>query len=83
MVGFDGGTEEEKLLNETTSGCKIIGITCETRPDCVTPDSLRFLRRVGCTRVQLGLQHEVVLATARCHQRRVPFAVFARDRRAR
>ncbi|OQR85050.1 elongator complex protein [Achlya hypogyna] len=48
--------DEEKLENETTM-VKIIGITLETRPDCITPDELRRFRRFGCTRVQLGIQH--------------------------
>ncbi|RLN69326.1 hypothetical protein BBJ29_000233 [Phytophthora kernoviae] len=48
--------DEEKLENETAS-VKIIGITLETRPDCITPDELRRFRRYGCTRVQLGIQH--------------------------
>jgi ELP3 family radical SAM enzyme/protein acetyltransferase len=51
-----GTLEEEKLANETAA-VKIIGITLETRPDCITPDELRRLRRYGCTRVQLGIQH--------------------------
>lgn len=55
--------EEEKLENETAQ-VKIIGITLETRPDCITPDELRRFRRYGCTRVQLGIQHtdDAVLA---------------------
>lgn len=48
--------DEEKLENETAA-VKIIGITLETRPDCITPDELRRFRRYGCTRVQLGIQH--------------------------
>lgn len=48
--------EQEKLENESAV-VKIIGITLETRPDCITPDELRRFRRYGCTRVQLGIQH--------------------------
>ena len=47
--------ESEKKINET-SKCKIIGITLETRPDCITPEEIIHFRRVGCTRVQLGIQ---------------------------
>eukprot|EP00908_Phaeocystis_cordata_P000092 Transcript_1010.p1 GENE.Transcript_1010~~Transcript_1010.p1 ORF type:complete len:527 (-),score=146.15 Transcript_1010:832-2412(-) len=47
---------EEQALNETAR-CKIIGLTLETRPDCVDALELRRLRRYGCTRVQLGVQH--------------------------
>lgn len=48
--------DEEKRLNESAA-CKIIGITLETRPDCVNFEELKYLRRFGCTRVQLGIQH--------------------------
>lgn len=50
------GLEEEQRLNEAAA-CKIIGLTLETRPDTITPDEVRRLRRYGCTRVQLGVQH--------------------------
>eukprot|EP01059_Diplonema_ambulator_P012192 TRINITY_DN22419_c0_g1_i2.p1 TRINITY_DN22419_c0_g1~~TRINITY_DN22419_c0_g1_i2.p1 ORF type:complete len:685 (+),score=181.87 TRINITY_DN22419_c0_g1_i2:38-2056(+) len=48
--------EEEQKENENAS-CKIIGLTLETRPDCINEHELRRLRRYGCTRVQLGMQH--------------------------
>lgn len=48
--------DEEKLENEGAA-VKIIGITLETRPDCINADELRRFRRYGCTRVQLGIQH--------------------------
>ncbi|CAI5714662.1 unnamed protein product [Hyaloperonospora brassicae] len=48
--------DEEKLENETAA-VKIIGITLETRPDCINAEELRRFRRYGCTRVQLGIQH--------------------------
>ena len=47
---------EEKRMNEEASA-KIIGVTLETRPDCIDVETLRHFRRVGCTRVQLGVQH--------------------------
>ena len=47
---------EEKLINETAN-CKIIGLTLETRPDEINKESIIELRYLGCTRVQLGLQH--------------------------
>ncbi|KAG5508897.1 hypothetical protein GH5_06109 [Leishmania sp. Ghana 2012 LV757] len=47
---------QEQLLNESAH-CKIIGITLETRPDTINPEMLVELRRFGCTRVQLGVQH--------------------------
>ncbi|KAF4669789.1 hypothetical protein FOZ61_002995 [Perkinsus olseni] len=48
--------EEEQVRNEV-SDCKIIGLTLETRPDYVNPTELRRLRTLGCTRVQIGVQH--------------------------
>ncbi len=47
---------QEKTINSQAK-CRIIGITLETRPDCINPEELRHFRRVGCTRVQLGIQH--------------------------
>ncbi|KAG5481946.1 hypothetical protein LSCM1_05658 [Leishmania martiniquensis] len=47
---------QEQLLNESAH-CKIIGVTLETRPDTINPEMLVELRRLGCTRVQLGVQH--------------------------
>jgi ELP3 family radical SAM enzyme/protein acetyltransferase len=48
--------EEEMLINETTD-VRIIGLTMETRPDHVTADEIELLRRMNCTRVQIGVQH--------------------------
>lgn len=47
---------QEQIINETAL-CKIIGVTLETRPDTINPDMLVQLRKFGCTRVQLGVQH--------------------------
>lgn len=46
----------EKLINESSQH-KIIGITLETRPDCINMEEIRKFRYYGCTRVQLGIQH--------------------------
>jgi ELP3 family radical SAM enzyme/protein acetyltransferase len=46
----------EKTIN-TASSHRVIGLTVETRPDCITSDELRDFRRWGVTRVQLGVQH--------------------------
>ena len=48
--------EAEKYINGYAK-CRVIGLTIETRPDSITPDEIRFLRKIGCTRVQLGIQH--------------------------
>ncbi|KAK2195366.1 bifunctional Elp3-MiaB-NifB/Radical SAM [Babesia duncani] len=47
---------EEQTMNEGAA-CRIIGLTLETRPDRITPHEIEMLRNLGCTRVQLGIQH--------------------------
>ena len=46
----------EKSLN-TNSQHRVIGVTVETRPDCITAEELQHFRRWGVTRVQIGIQH--------------------------
>uniref|UniRef100_A0A0G4F1H4 tRNA carboxymethyluridine synthase n=1 Tax=Chromera velia CCMP2878 TaxID=1169474 RepID=A0A0G4F1H4_9ALVE len=48
--------EEEQKRNELAKA-RIVGLTVETRPDFINRFELRLLRRYGCTRVQLGVQH--------------------------
>jgi ELP3 family radical SAM enzyme/protein acetyltransferase len=48
--------EAEQRINESAR-TKIIGLTLETRPDCINLVELRRFRRYGCTRVQIGVQH--------------------------
>ncbi|KKQ28216.1 MAG: Histone acetyltransferase Elp3-like protein [Candidatus Magasanikbacteria bacterium GW2011_GWC2_37_14] len=45
----------EQRKNETSKH-RIIGLTLETRPDCVTPTTIVHMREQGCTRIELGLQ---------------------------
>ncbi|MBN1585034.1 tRNA uridine(34) 5-carboxymethylaminomethyl modification radical SAM/GNAT enzyme Elp3 [Candidatus Uhrbacteria bacterium] len=47
--------KQSQGANET-AGHRIIGLTLETRPDCVTPKEIRRLRHLGCTRVEMGVQ---------------------------
>ena len=47
--------EKEQRYNEYAKH-RIIGITLETRPDCITPKTLYHMRKQGCTRIELGLQ---------------------------
>lgn len=44
------------IINEQ-SNIRIIGLTLETRPDCINKDELKRFREYGATRIQLGLQH--------------------------
>lgn len=45
----------EQRKNETSKH-RIVGLTLETRPDLVTPESIYHMRQIGCTRIELGLQ---------------------------
>ena len=61
--------EEAQQMNETAQR-RIVGLTVETRPDCVTPEEIRRLREMGVTRVELGVQsldEEVLRMTQRDH----------------
>ncbi len=58
---------QEQLLNESAA-CKIIGLTLETRPDTIDTRMIAKLRQLGCTRVQIGVQHtndDILLAVNR------------------
>jgi elongator complex protein 3 len=59
---FDGanGRKSKTLaaaqkMNETAKH-RIIGITLETRPDYITPGEIAKMRKLGATRVELGVQ---------------------------
>ncbi|XWV25099.1 hypothetical protein QJ856_gp0678 [Tupanvirus deep ocean] len=47
---------EEIKINET-AGVKVVGLSIETRPDCITKPLIREFRKCGITRIQLGIQH--------------------------
>ncbi len=47
--------EREHVRNESAAS-RAVGLVVETRPDCVTRGHLTELRRLGCTKVQVGLQ---------------------------
>lgn len=47
---------EEQNINKDHV-VRISGITIETRPDDINPTTIINLRRLGCTRVQIGVQH--------------------------
>jgi ELP3 family radical SAM enzyme/protein acetyltransferase len=47
---------EEIEINETARYL-IVGLTIETRPDNITPESIRDYCRWGVTRVEIGVQH--------------------------
>ena len=67
------------------SGCRNVGLTLETRPDHVDEAEVQRLRRMGCTRVQLGYQSlsdPILLANKRGHDLRQTRAATRLLRRA-
>ncbi len=47
--------EQLQRDNETTSR-RIVGLTLETRPDQITPKEIKWMRQLGATRVEIGVQ---------------------------
>ncbi len=56
-----GAGGEVALLHEQTknesAANRIIGLTLETRPDYITEKELQTMRTLGCTRIEIGVQH--------------------------
>ena len=50
-----GRLEKEHTINETAK-YRIIGLTLETRPDYINEREIIKMRKMGCTRVELGIQ---------------------------
>ncbi len=48
--------KEAKLRNETAK-TRCIGLTLETRPDWINKKELKRLRKLGATRLEVGVQH--------------------------
>lgn len=46
---------EAQNINETAAN-RCIGLSYETRPDHINPEELRRLRRLGCTKIEIGVQ---------------------------
>ncbi len=47
--------DEAKKINETAEN-RIIGVTLETRPDEINPETIKKMRQLGGTRVEIGVQ---------------------------
>ena len=47
--------EKEHLRNETAY-CRNVGLVLETRPDVITEEEVIHLRKLGATKVQIGIQ---------------------------
>ncbi len=51
----EAGLKETQLINESALH-RNVGLSVETRPNEVTPDELAWFRRLGVTKVQMGVQ---------------------------
>ncbi|WP_350455158.1 elongator complex protein 3 [Slackia heliotrinireducens] len=47
--------ERQHRINENAAH-RVVGLVVETRPDTITPESLRLIRRMGATKIQMGIQ---------------------------
>lgn len=56
MNGRDSSSLEEAQIWNEISKHRNVGLVIETRPDHITPDEIRWLRRLGVTKVQMGAQ---------------------------
>lgn len=71
VLPFQQATMEDVLLEQQANEDavhRVVGLVVETRPDAITEAHLEELRRLGCTKVQVGLQSltpEVLAANAR------------------
>jgi elongator complex protein 3 len=67
---FDSTSLEEAQRANETAAHRNVGMVMETRPDFVTLDEVRRLRRLGATKVQMGAQSlddEILRANRRGH----------------
>ena len=48
---------EKEIEYNQRAPSRIIGVTTETRPDCITIREIKNLRKMNITRVQIGVQH--------------------------
>ncbi len=60
--------EQEHHVNETAAH-RVVGLVIETRPDLITVASARTMRRLGCTKIQMGIQSldDAILAANQRH----------------
>ena len=56
MQAADWASVEAEHARNETADHRCVGLVVETRPDTVTAPMLTELRRLGCTKVQIGIQ---------------------------
>ncbi len=64
MNGFEAESLEEAQRFNERAEYRNVGLAIETRPDLITVEEVRRLRRLGATKVQLGVQslHDRILS---------------------
>lgn len=58
-------------LENESAACRCVGLVVETRPDHISEDEVLRIRRLGCTKVQIGFQSlndDVLRANKRGHK---------------
>jgi elongator complex protein 3 len=67
-------TEWKELIKQhkknETAKSRCVGLSIETRPDCITEKEVLKMRKLGATKVQIGIQsldHDVLTANKRGH----------------
>ncbi len=68
--GSESATIEEAQLKNETAKQRIVALSVETRPDWVTEKEVKLIRRLGVTKIQLGVQaidEEIARLTKRGH----------------
>lgn len=56
MNGFTSDSFGEAQVANREAGHRNVGLVIETRPDHVDPEEIRWLRRLGVTKIQMGAQ---------------------------
>ncbi|GAB4527044.1 MAG: hypothetical protein OHK0046_44470 [Anaerolineae bacterium] len=62
---------EAAHLENETAACRSVGLVIETRPDHISEEEVLRIRRLGCTKVQIGFQSlndDVLKANKRGHR---------------
>lgn len=57
IIKRDINNLDYEIEQNETAIIRIIGLTLETRPDCINLEEIKKFRRFNCTRIQLGVQH--------------------------
>ncbi len=56
MNRCSSGSLEQTLKTNETATSRVVGLTFETRPDWITPETINDMLQMGATRVELGVQ---------------------------